>query len=184
MTDQISKAYKRFAGLFAILLIGVAVFFAGMATMYWINRGERMQLLGRFPAARATAAASATEAADAKYAVEIAGLKSENETLRQSQELIAKSVADTNSIAAYTLRFLGDRAKVTDARTATVLKQTREAAAAASAAAAKTEVVEQKVTVAVVKADEAASTAKAVDKKLDTAVHPALPAQPWAGNRR
>ncbi|AQG98358.1 hypothetical protein A9R05_05605 [Burkholderia sp. KK1] len=184
MTDKISKAYKRFAGLIAILLIGVSVFFAGMATMYWINRGERMQLLGRFPAARATAAASATEAADARYAVEIGSLKAQNESLKQSQEIIARSVADTNAIAAYTLRFLGDRARINDARQATLMKQAKEATAAASAAAQKTEAVEQKVAVAATKADEAANTAKAVDKKLETATHPALPAQPWAGSRR
>lgn len=184
MTDEIKKAYKRFAGLASILLIMLSIFFAGMAVMYWINRAERMQLVNRFPQARATAAASATEAADAKYATQIASLKSENATLKQSQELIAKSVADTNQIASYTLRFLGDRAKLTDARQAALIKQTKQAAEAATVAAQKTEAVEQKVNVAASKADEAASTAKAVDKKLDTAVHPALPPQPWAGNRR
>lgn len=34
------------------------------------------------------------------------------------------------------------------------------------------------------KIEEAASAAKATEKKLDTAVHPPLPPQPWAGNRR
>lgn len=53
--------------------------------------------------------------------------------------------AGTHELAPYTLRFLGDRAKVNEARTATMLKQTRAAAAAAAVKAAKKiEVVEQK----------------------------------------
>lgn len=186
MTEKIRRAWQRFAGLASILLIMVSLFFAGMAVMYWIDRNERMQIMGRFPAARAAAAASATEAADAKYSAEISGLRAQNESLKESQALIAKSVADTNEIAAYTLRFLGDRAKINDARQAALIKQAKEAANAASVAAQRTEVVEQKVTVAANKADEAASTAKAVDKKLETATHPTavVPPTPWAGSRK
>lgn len=155
-----------------------------MAIMYWIGRNERMQLVDRIPLVRKSAEASARQAAEEKYKTEIAGLQSENATLQKSMDLIAKAVGDTHDIAAYTLRFLGDRAKLTDQRNAAMLKQTKVAADAAVDAKQTAEKVDQKVNVAVVKADEAASTAKAVDKKLDTAVHPPLPAQPWAGNRR
>lgn len=186
MTEKIKRAWQRFAGLASILLIMVSLFFAGMAVMYWIDRNERMQIMGRFPAARAAAAASATEAAEAKSAIEISSLKAQNSSLRESQRLIAQSVDETHELAAYTLRFLGDRAKINDAHQAALIKQAKEAAVAATVAAKKTEVVEQKVTVAASKADEAASTAKAVDKKLDTATHPTavVPPTPWAGSRK
>ena len=186
MTDQISRFWHRFAGLAAILLIGVSVFFTGMATMYWVNRSERMQLMSRFPQVRAAAAASATEVADAKYAIEISGLKSENQALRSSQELISKSVSDTHEIAAHTLQFLGDRAKVNDQRTAVMMKQTREATAAAVDAKQTAKIAQQAATVAVVKIDETAGALKSVDKKLETATRgtAAVPPQPWIGNRR
>jgi hypothetical protein len=167
--------------------VGLLVIVAGFLGAQWqqrIDSEERSVLIDRFPKARAAAAASATEAADAKYAAQIKGLEGENAALRSSQALIAKSVADTHEIAAYTLRFLGDRARVTDARQATLIKKANEAALAATAAAQKTEVVEQKINVATAAATAAASTAKAVDKKLETAVQPPQPAQPWIGNRR
>ncbi|AET90691.1 hypothetical protein BYI23_B000840 [Burkholderia sp. YI23] len=107
-----------------------------------------------------------------------------NQQATQALSDIRAQMEDTHEVVAYTLRFLGDRAKLTDARQAALIKQARQAAAAATVAAQKTEAVEQKVTVATAKAVEAASTAKAVDKKLDTAVQPPLQAQPWAGTRR
>lgn len=157
--------------LFAMLvLLAMAT---GAAVMNWINQRERMQLVDRFPTVRAEERAACVREYDARLS-----------SLSQIQKQIDttnRAVDDTNKIVAYTLRFLGDRAKLTDARNRAVLEQARAAAVAASAAAEKTAQVEQKVTVAAVKADEAASTAKAVDKKLDTAVHPPLPARPWAG---
>lgn len=182
MTEKFKSAWQRFAGLGAILFIAVSVFLAGMALMYWIGRNERMQLVDRIPQVRKNAEAAAAE----RYKSEIAGLKSENATLNKSMDLIAKSVGDTHDIAAYTLRFLGDRARLTDQRNAAMMKQTKVAADAAVDAKQTAEKVDQKVNVAVVKADEAASTAKAVDKKLETATNRTalVPPTPWAGNRR
>lgn len=147
---------------------------------------ERIELTRRFPAVRAEERAACTR----EYTAQINGLKSTAAARDALEKQTAADISDmrvlmktTNDLAAYTLRFLGDRARVNDQRSAAMLKQTREAAAAAAAAQQTTAQVEQKVNVAAVKADEAASTAKAVDRKLDTATHPALPAKPWAGSR-
>lgn len=148
---------------------------------------ERSALFKRFPVVRAEERAACTR----EYTAQITGLKATAAARDAQDRQTASDVADmkvlmktTNDLAAYTLRFLGDRAKVNDQRSATMLKQTREAVVAATAAQQTTAQVEQKVAVAAVKADEAASTAKAVDRKLDTATHPALPAKPWAGSYR
>ncbi|RKE35308.1 hypothetical protein B0G76_1371 [Paraburkholderia sp. BL23I1N1] len=148
---------------------------------------ERGALMKRFPIARADERAACTR----EYSAQIEGLKATAAARDAMASQTAADVVDmkslmktTNDLAAYTLRFLGDRARVNDERSATMLKQTREAAAAATAAQKTTVQVEQKVSVAADKADEAASTAKAVDRKLDTATHPALPAKPWAGGNR
>jgi uncharacterized iron-regulated protein len=137
-------------------------------------------LIDRFPKVRAEERAACTR----EFTAQINGLTALNEQGRQALDDIRAQMEDTHDVVAYTLRFLGDRARLTDARQAALIKQTRQAAAAATIAAQKTEAVEQKVTVATAKAVEAASTAKAVDKKLDTAVRPPLPPQPWIGNRR
>lgn len=63
------------------------------------------------------------------------------------------------------------RASFTDVRNATTLEQTRAAAAVAADAD-------------VARANEAAKTAEAVDTKLETAVQPPQPAQPWGAKRR
>jgi len=148
---------------------------------------ERTELIRHFPVVRSEERAACMR----EYSAQIDGLKATAAARDERDKQTAADVADmkslmktTNDLAAYTLRFLGDRARVNDEHTAAMLKQTREAAAAATAAQKTTVQVEQKVNVAAVKADEAASTAKAVDKKLDTATHPALPAKPWAGSYR
>jgi hypothetical protein len=158
----------------------------GMSTERAQWADERSALMKRFPVVRAEERAACTR----EYSAQIDGLKATAAARDARDEQTASDVADmktlmktTNDLAAYTLRFLGDRARVNDARTATMLKQTREAVVAATAAQQTTVQVEKKVNVAAVKADEAASTAKAVDRKLDTATHPALPSKPWAGAR-
>lgn len=148
---------------------------------------ERATLMKGFPVARAEERAACMR----EYSTQIAGLKAIAEARDAQATQTAADVADmkslmktTNELAAYTLRFMGDRARVNDQQSAVMLKQTHEAVVAATAAQKTTVQVEQKVNVAAVKADEAASTAKAVDKKLDTATRPALPAKPWSGGYR
>lgn len=159
-----------------VVLLAGAV---GAAIMNWLNSIERMQLIDRFPTVRAEERASCVR----EFKGKIDDLTRLNEQGARSLEDLRTQMSDTHEITAYMLRYLGDRAKVTDARTAAMLKQTRAAAAAANAAQQTSVQVEQKVAVAASKAGEAASTAQAVSKKLDTAVHPPQPAKPWAGAR-
>lgn len=182
MGEALKATWYRIDIYVGCLLIIVASAAAGAAGMNWFNARERMTLIERFPIVRAEERAACTR----EFSAQVNGLKKLNEQGAQALIDLKSQMADTHEVVAYTLRFLGDRARVNDARTAAMLKQTRQAAAAASAAAAKTEVVEQKVAVAASKADEAASTAKATEKKLDTATHPTavVPSTPWAGNRR
>ncbi|MDR5784052.1 hypothetical protein QCE63_32040 [Caballeronia sp. LZ065] len=167
-------------GLAGVAAFGFFIGQWGMAVDRSEWAKERAGYIKRFPEVRT----ETRNACVAEYEGKVQQLQQQNQQNAQALSDLRSLITDTHDVAQYTLRFLGDRAKLTDARQATLIKQTREAAAAATVAAAKTEVVEQKVNVAASKADEAAITAKAVDKKLETAVHPALPAQPWIGNRR
>lgn len=139
---------------------------------------ERNKLIARFPIVRK----ESYDAGVASSAAKIASLQKQIEDFGDMKAMIA----ETHELSAYTLRFLGDRAKINDQRTAAMLKQSKVAAAAAVDAKQTVEKVDQKVNVAVVKADEAASAVKSVGKKLETATHPtaAVPPTPWAGNRR
>ncbi|MDR5761970.1 hypothetical protein [Caballeronia sp. LZ035] len=178
--EKLNHWWRQFKLLIAV---GLLVLVAGFAGAQWQSRAdadERAVLIERFPKVRAEERAACTR----EFTAQVDGLTALNEQGKRALDDIRAQMEDTHEVVAYTLRFLGDRAKVNDARTAAMLKQTRAAAAAATTAAEKTESVEQKVTVATAKAVEAASTAKAVDKKLDTAVQPPQPAQPWVGNRR
>lgn len=166
--ERLGNFWHRVSGFIGIFLLLVAAFASGCALMYWLDKSERMQLVQRFPIVRAEERAACVREFTARLD-SVADLK--------------KQMQYTNELAQATLRFLGDRARINDEHTAAMLKQARAAAAAATTAAQRTEQVDQKVSVAVVKADEAASTAKAVDKKLDTATHPPLPAKPWIGTR-
>ncbi len=166
--------------LVAVVLLVLVAGFVGAQWQSRTDADERAALLNRFPIVRK----QEREACVREFSAQMAGLKALNEQGTRALDDIRLLITDTHDVAQYTLRFLGDRAKLTDARQAALIKQTRQAAAAATAAAQKTELVEQKVTVATAKAVEAATTAKAVDKKLDSAVQPPLPAQPWAGTRR
>ncbi|QGZ56766.1 hypothetical protein [Paraburkholderia acidiphila] len=162
--------------LFAmIVLLAMA---AGAAVMNWINQRERMQLVDRFPLVRS----EEREACVREFQGKIEDLTRLNQHDAAALDELRTQMADTHELAAYTLRFLGDRARITDARTAAMLKQAREAAQAATAAQQTSVQVERKVTDAATKAGEAASTAQDVSRKLETAVRPPLPAKPWIGN--
>jgi hypothetical protein len=177
---RINNWWQQVKLLVAVALIAAVAGFIGAQWQQRVDADERAVLIDRFPKVRAEERAACTR----EFTAQVDGLKAVNERGAVDLAAMKQSIADTNQIVAYTLRFLGDRARLTDARQTALIKQARQAAVAASVAAQKTEVVEQKVNVATAKAAEAASTAKAVDKKLDTAVQPPKPALPWAGNRR
>ncbi|MFM0135110.1 hypothetical protein [Caballeronia grimmiae] len=168
-------------------LIGIAAggFFIGQWGMSaerasW--QTERTAYIKRFPEVRA----ETRNACVAEYEGKVQQLTQQNQQSAQSLAALKSQMDDTHELAAYTLRFLGDRAKINDQRTAAVLKQSKVAAAAAVDAKQTAQVAEQKASVAAAKIDEAASAVKSVDKKLETATHgtAAVPPQPWAGNRR
>lgn len=178
--QRLTNLWHRVAGAAGIFLVFTSAVGVGAAGMYLADRNERMQLVDRFPTVRAEERAACTR----EFQAQIDGLTKLHEQDSAAFADLRSQMADTHDVVTYTLRYLGDRAKVTDARTGVLLKQAREAANAAAAAQQTTAQVEKKVTVAATKADEAASTAKAVDEKLDTATRPALPAKPWAGTYR
>lgn len=152
-----------------VLLLASVAGFCGAQWQQRSDAQERATLISRFPIVRA----DERRACEREFAGQIAGYKD-----------LKTQMDETHELAAYTLRFLGDRARINDERQSTIIRQARDAAAAAAVAAKKTEVVEQKVNVATASAAEAASAARAVGKKLDSAVQPARSAQPWIGNRR
>ena len=177
---RINHWWQQIKLLVAVAMLAAVAGFIGAQWQQRVDANERAVLIDRFPIVRAQERAACTR----EFTAQINGLTAVNERGAEDLAAMKQSIADTNQIVAYTLRFLGDRARLTDARQAAMIQQARQAAIAANVAAQKTEVVEQKVTVATAKAVEAASTAKAVDKKLDSAIQPPLPAQPWAGTRR
>lgn len=169
----------------AKLLVAVTllILVAGFAGAQWQQRSdaeERATLISRFPVVRA----DERRACEREFGSQIAGLQRLNEQGSRALADLRGQMDETHEVVAYTLRYLGDRAHINDKRQAEIIAQARKAATAANVAVQKTEVVAQQVNVATAKAVEAASTAKAVDKKLDTAVQPPQPPQPWAGNRR
>ncbi|WP_438396504.1 hypothetical protein [Caballeronia sp. DA-9] len=143
---------------------------------------ERNSLNAKFPDVRADERLKCTREYDAK----LEGMQKLSKQQADDMADMKRLMQTINDLASYTLRYLGDRAKVADQRNAAMLKQTKVAAAAAIDAKQTAEQVDQKVNVAVTKADEAASAVKSVDKKLDTATHgtAAVPPTPWIGNRR
>ncbi|POR52742.1 hypothetical protein B0G62_10439 [Paraburkholderia eburnea] len=157
-----------------VVLLAMA---AGAGVMNWLNQRERMQLVDRFPAVRAEERAACVH----EFQGRIDDLTQLNERSAQALADLRSLIKDTHDVAQYTLRFLGDRARISDQHTTAVLQQARQAAQAATAAQQTSAQVERKVAVAAAKADEAASTAQAVSQKLDTATRPALPGRPWAG---
>lgn len=163
--------------------VGLLAIVAGFVGAQWQQRAdarERSLLLKRFPIVRE----QERKACEREFSAKVDGLEKLSDQGAHALADVHQLVQDTHALAEYILRFLGDRAKVNDARQAVLIKQAKQATTAATTAAQKSAVVEQNVAIAAAKAVEAASTAKAVDRKLDTAVRPALPAQPWAGDRR
>lgn len=179
--DQIWTAAKPFV---AISLLLVVAGFAGAQWQSILDSDERRALVERFPKVRKEAAAAATQACQAMFTAQITGLTGSNKQYAEDMQDLKVLMQTTNDLAAYTLRFLGARAKVADQHSAAMLKQTKEATAAAVDAAQKIAPLEQKVNAAVMKSDEAVVTTKALDKKLETATRPALPAKPWIGDHR
>lgn len=169
-------------GLFGVAAVGFFVGQWGMSVERSNWQTERAGYIKRFPEVRA----ETRNACVAEYEGKVQQLQQLNQQSAQSLADLKSQMADTQELAAYTLRFLGDRAKINDQRTAAMLKQSRVAAAAAVDAKQTAQVAEQKASVAAAKIDEAASAVKSVDKKLETATHgtAAVPPQPWAGNRR
>ena len=178
---EVWTSVKPFA---AISLLLVVSGFAGAQWQSRLDGSERGALVARFPKVRSEATAAATQACQATFAAQVTGLTKSNKQYAEDMASLRALMQTTNDLAAYTLRFLGDRAKVADQHSAAVLKQTKEATAAAVDAAQKIVPLEQKVNVAVMKSDEAVVTTKALDKKLDTATHPVLTSKPWIGGRR
>jgi hypothetical protein len=178
---EVWTAVKPFA---AISLLLVVSGFAGAQWQSRLDGAERQALIARFPKVREEAASAARQACQATFAAQITGLTTSNKQYSDDMQSLRALMQTTNELAAYTLRFLGARAKVADQHSAAVLKQTKEATAAAVDAVQKIAPLEQKVNVAVMKSDEAVVTTKALDKKLETATRPALPAKPWIGDHR
>lgn len=177
-SQRLKALWFRIDVFFLSTLVVLLAMAAGAGVMNWINQGERMQLVNRFPTVRAEERAACVR----EFKGRIDDLTQLNERSAQDLADLRPLIKDTHDVAAYTLRFLGDRARISDKRTTAVLQQAKQAAQAATAAQQTSAQVERKVAVAATKADEAASTAQAVSRKLDTATRPALPAKPWAGN--
>lgn len=178
---EIWTSVKPFAAISLLLIV------SGFVGAQWQSRldgNERGALVARFPKVRLEAATAATLACQQTFAAQIKGLTASNKQYTEDMANLRSLMQTTNDLAAHTLLFLGDRAKVADEHSAAVLKQTKEATAAAVDAAHKIAPLEQKVNVAVMKSDEAVTTTKALDKKLDVSPHPAVPAKPWIGSHR
>lgn len=162
------------------VLVMVIVAAASAGLVNWFNAHERVVLMDQFPVVRSEERAACTR----EFAAKMDGLTALNKQQgAASLDIKRQSEATLATLQALQI-WLSRRATVNDQQAASMLKQSRAAAVAAATAAQKTDAVEQQVNVAVVKANDAANTAKAVDKKLETATRPALPAKPWIGNQR
>lgn len=176
--------YDLYVGNVLLVVTSLGV---GAGVMNWLNSHERSVLIDRFPIVRAEERAACTR----EFSAQLTSVRN----AAAGSAALAKQTADdmtdlkalmktTNDLAAYTLRFLGDRAKHADQVNATVLKQTKVAAEAAVDAKQTAQAADQKLNVVAGEAHDAKQTAQAVDKKLETATRPALPAKPWIGNQR
>jgi RNase H-fold protein (predicted Holliday junction resolvase) len=170
--------------LVAVALLVIVAGFVGAQLQQRTDRSqnavEQQALIDKFPIARADERAKVMK----EYAAISAERDKREAAQTQAMADLKQQMAEMHDLNAYTLRFLGDRAKINDMRNAAMLKQTAAATQAAVTVQRTAEQIDQKVNVAVVKADEAAKTAKAVDKKLETAVQPPQSAKPWIGNQR
>ena len=153
---------------------------SGYALGQWSGResvsqanAERQALIARFPIVRK----ESYDAGVASSAAKIAALQKQIDDAGD----IKAMVADAHEIVAYTLRFLGKRAEIADARTAALLKQSKTAAAAAVEAKQSLDKVDKKLTEQAVKVDAAASAVQNVEKKLAPPPAPAQPSKGWFG---
>lgn len=176
--------YDLYVGNVLLVVISLAV---GAGLMNWFNSSERSVLIERFPVVRAEERAACTR----EFSAQIAGLQATGAVRDQLVQQLTADMGDikgliktNNELSAYTLRFLGDRAKHNDQVNAAVLKQTKVAADAATDAKQTAQASDQKLNVVAVEARDAKQTAQAVGKQLETATRPALPAKPWIGNNR
>jgi hypothetical protein len=169
------------------VLLVVIVAAVSALLMNWFNSHERSVLIDRFPVVRAEERAACTREFSAKLdtaqATATGAAALQKQTAADMTDLKAL-MKTTNDLVAYTLRFLGDRAKHADQVNATVLKQTKVAAEAAVDAKQTAKESDQKLSAVAVEAHDAKQTATAVGKQLETATRPPLPAKPWIGNQR
>lgn len=174
--------FAALGGVTGLMAAGYFVGQWGIAAERSNWQTERKAYIDRFPIVRKQERDSCTR----EYEAQLAGVRSLSKQQTDDMADMKAQMKTTNDLAAYTLRFLGDRARVSDQRNAVMLKQTKVAADAAVDAKQTAEQVDKKVNVAVIKADEAASAVKSVDKKLDTATRgtAAVPSHPWIGDRK
>lgn len=134
---------------------------------------ERKALIARFPVVRK----ESYDAGAAASAAKIASLQKQIEDFGDMKAM----VADAHEIVAYTLRFLGKRAEISDRRTAELLKQTRAATANAVDTKQVLEKVDKKITEQAAKVDAAASAVQQVEKKLAPPPAPPQQSKGWFG---
>lgn len=119
-----------------------------------------------------------------EYAAGVASASSEVAALKKQIDDagdIKAMVSDAHEIVAYTLRFLGKRAEITDKRAEALLKQSKTAAAAAVEAKQSLDKVDKKLSEQAVKVDAAASAVQNVEKKLAPPTPPPQPSKGWFG---
>lgn len=173
------------------VLLGIGAVMTMLATGYFLGQrgmsveradfkkeretwtAERKGYIERFPVVRK----ESYDAGVASSAAKIAALQKQIDDFGDMKAM----VADAHEIVAYTLRFLGKRAEITDARAAALLKQSKTAAAAAVEAKQSLDKVDKKLTEQAVKVDAAASAVQSVEKKLAPASTPAPAGKGWFG---
>lgn len=160
--------FAALGGVTGLLAAGYFIGQWGISAERFNWKIERAAYIARYPVVRKQERESCTR----EYEAQLAGVRSLSKQQTDDMADMKKQMQTTNDLAAYTLRFLGDRAKVADQHSAAVLKQTKEATAAAVDAVHKIVPLEQKVNAAVMKSDEAVVNTKALDKKLETATRP------------
>lgn len=134
---------------------------------------ERKDLIARFPIVRKEAYDAGVASANAK----IASMQKQIDDFGDMKAM----VADAHEIVAYTLRFLGKRAEIADARTAALLKQTKTATALAVETKQSLDQYGKKIAEQGAKIDATASGVQSVEKKLAPASTPAPAGKGWFG---
>ncbi|MDR5774925.1 MULTISPECIES: hypothetical protein [unclassified Caballeronia] len=157
--------------LFGALCTGVAGVFAG-STMQASKNEQNLSDLNDKLAAQKLEYEQRLGKQSAQYAIDV----------NNFADAIAKFGEALDKMDAKNDRRAAERERAQAAAIAAAQK----AAVAAAVTAQKTEQILVKTDAVQQQATEAASAAKATEKKLDTATHPtaAVPPTPWAGNRR